>query len=167
MSTRKHPGKPRHGSTRLFQHHQEAQVRHLQFPGWLSFYHFCTERLTPALISKAAASSLVQHATLTLISQLFLSHGVSEELTSITKALWVKPSVHLGGLVAMASVAVGDRGPSLQWHHKKKQRKFQIHLKISMQVSTAALGSRRKTEIHCVTLEKPLLMDFHVYSLIL
>lgn len=36
-----------------------------------------------------------------------------------------------------------------------------------MQVLTAAQGNMRKAEIHCVTLEKPLLMDFHVHSLIL
>lgn len=101
---------------------------------------------------------------------MFLSSGVNEEVRSVTKALGVKPSAHLSGLVAMASVAVGDGRASLQWHHEKKQRnteQFESHLKISVQVSTAALGNMRKTEIHCVNLEKPLLMDFHVYSLIL
>lgn len=96
------------------QNHQEAQLRHLLFPGWRFICHFFTVNFTPPLISKAGASDLIWHAILMLIFQLFLSYGVNEWVTSITKALWVKPSVHLGGLVAMASVAVGDRRPCLQ-----------------------------------------------------
>lgn len=94
MSTRKHMDKHM-GAWCYFSrtHQQEAQVRHLQFPGWLFIYCFCTVNFTPPLISKAAASDLFWHTIFMLIFQVFLSYGVNEEVTGVTKALWVKPSV--------------------------------------------------------------------------